>query len=110
MKLRSLFVAVALAAVCCIPAHAAKRVKSPRLYVLDCGDIRPMDPTLYFALGVTLAQRADCTAARAAFAQALALKPGFSSAAEQMVKCKVQAGKREETGSITAVKQGNANH
>jgi glyoxylase-like metal-dependent hydrolase (beta-lactamase superfamily II) len=47
MKLRSLFVAVALAAVCCIPAHAAKRVKSPRLYVLDCGDIRPMDPTLF---------------------------------------------------------------
>ena len=37
-------VAIALAAGCAhVPAHA----RGPRLYVLDCGDIKPMDPMLF---------------------------------------------------------------
>ena len=46
MKLRLLLIAAALTALCPYPAAAAK-VKHPRLYVLDCGDIKPMDPTLF---------------------------------------------------------------
>ena len=57
--------------------------------------LRPVEPTFYFALGVTLAQRGDCKSARSAFAETLALKPTFANAAEQMLKCRVEAAKRK---------------
>src|SRR5215831_8405835 len=40
------FIAVLCAAGAASAAHRP-HVKSPRLYVLDCGDIKPMDPTLF---------------------------------------------------------------
>jgi Flp pilus assembly protein TadD len=49
--------------------------------------IRPMEPAFQFALGITLAQRGNCDAARAAFSEVLVLNPGFPSAQEQMGKC-----------------------
>ena len=55
-------------------------------------DLDPRQASFRFALGVVLAQRADCAAARAQFSQALLLTPGFSRAQEQMAKCGTAAG------------------
>jgi protein O-mannosyl-transferase len=60
--------------------------------LLRAVDLQPLNASFRFALGVVLAQRADCAAARAQFSEALLLTPGFSRAQEQMAKCGAAAG------------------
>ncbi len=50
-------------------------------------DLQPINAAFRFALGVVLASKSDCVAARAQFSQALLLQPGFTRAREQIAKC-----------------------
>ncbi len=70
--------------------------------------LRPTDPTFRFALGVTLAQRGNCSAAESEFAQSLALKSEFRQAREQMEACRAQAG-QDHAPTVPAAKPGIAN-
>lgn len=50
--------------------------------------LRPAEPMYRFALGIALQQRHNCPEAIAQFSEALALKPGFASAQQQIDACR----------------------
>ena len=53
--------------------------------------LRPAEPMYRFALGIALQQQHNCAAAVAQFTEALALKPGFASAQQQIDACRATA-------------------
>jgi tetratricopeptide (TPR) repeat protein len=53
--------------------------------------LRPAEPMYRFALGIALQNQHNCAAAVAQFTEALALKPGFASAQQQIDACRATA-------------------
>ncbi len=72
-------------------------------------ELRPLEPKIHFALGVTLETRGNCAEARPEFEQALALQPGFAQAQEQLNKCTATlAGNGVTPSAHNVVPGGNA--
>lgn len=69
--------------------------------------LRPAEPMYRFVLGIALAQQNDCAAARAQFAQALALRPGFNEAQRQMDAC-VAADRPDASGATPSARSDRA--
>jgi Flp pilus assembly protein TadD len=57
--------------------------------------LRPSEPMYHFALGIALTQHNNCADAIAQFVQALALKPGFPAAQQQIDACRAQISSRQ---------------
>jgi protein O-mannosyl-transferase len=53
--------------------------------------LRPAEPMYRFAFGIALQQQHNCAAAVAEFTEALALKPGFAPAQQQIDACRATA-------------------
>ncbi len=55
----------------------------------------------HFALGIALTQHNNCADAIPQFAEALALKPGFPAAQQQIDNCRAQISSRQAAGQKT---------
>jgi tetratricopeptide (TPR) repeat protein len=63
--------------------------------------LRPDEPMYRFTLGIALQQRNNCAEAIPQFAEALALKPDFPAAQQQIDDCRAQRSSRQTTSQNT---------
>jgi tetratricopeptide (TPR) repeat protein len=67
------------------------RPKQAEANLRDGIELRPDVPMYHFVLGIALAQQNNCAAARAEFAEVLALNPDFTAARKEMDDCQLAA-------------------